>query len=83
MKQFVPVTDELIDEPNLPSHWQLVPYQVDHHCFRWSVCTEQDVDEHGSENLDGVGQARRLLRASGRLPVSRPQPPQGAEQPQR
>lgn len=38
MLQFVPVTDDLIESPNLPNHWQLVPYQVDHPCFRWSLC---------------------------------------------
>ena len=37
MLQFVPVTDDLIESPNLPNHWQLVPYQVDHRCFRGSL----------------------------------------------
>lgn len=76
MKQFVPVTDELIDQPNIPSHWQLVPYQVDHPCFRWSVCNEPGMDTPDS-------QTNRLLRASRRALARRPGSPQGAGPSQR
>lgn len=44
MLQFIPATDELMESPDLPGHWRLVPYQVDHPCFRWSLCDSVQPD---------------------------------------
>ncbi len=58
MLQFVPVTDELMEQGDLPHHWPLVPYQVDHDCFRWSLCSEWDSEEALSRVKDRPGTRR-------------------------